>query len=74
MFPQGPQYHSQMDNVFIYGFGVIQEILYKYHHELVQIGYENSIHKIHEGRGGIGQANRHHGEFIVTKPSPELGF
>jgi len=53
---------------------VYQDIFYKHHDKLIQIGSEDSIHKIYEGREGIGQAKRHQGEFIVTKSGPECGF
>lgn len=63
-----------MGNVLISVFGVNQDIVYEYHLKLAQIGSENSNHKIHKGRGGIGQAKKHHNEFIVTKFSPECNF
>jgi len=39
--------------VFISVFGVNPDIVYEYHLKLAQIGYENSIRKIHKGHGGI---------------------
>ena len=51
MLPQGLQHHSQIGNVFVSIFGVNKDIIFKYHD---QLGYENAIHKIHEGRRGIG--------------------
>jgi len=63
-----------MGNVFISVFGVNQDIIYKYHHKLIQIGFENSICKIHKGCGGIGQVKRHYSEFIVTKPGHMYGL
>ena len=74
MFPEGLQHESQIGNLFVSIFGVIQDILYKYHHKRVHIGSENSIHMIHEGCRGIGQAKTYHDEFIVTKSGSELGF
>ena len=74
VFPQSTQHHSQMGDVFVSVFGSNKDIIYKYHHKLVQIGSENSIHMIHEDRRGIGQAKRHHSEFIVTKSGPECDF
>ena len=56
MFPQSLQHHSQMGKVFVFVFGVNKDIIYKYHHKFVQIVSKNSIHKIHEGRGGIDEA------------------
>jgi len=43
-------------SVFISILRVYQDVIYKCHHKLVWIKSENSIHKIHKGRGGIGQA------------------
>jgi len=42
-----------MSNVFISVFGVNQDIVYKYHLKIAQIGPENFIHKIHKSHGGI---------------------
>ena len=40
--------------------------MYKHHHNLVQMGYEALVHKVYRSCGGIGQAERHHYEFIMT--------
>jgi len=74
MFPQGLQHCPEMNSMLMSVLGVYQDIFYKHHHKLVQIRSKNSIHKIHEGSEGIGQAKRHRGEFIVTKFGPECGF
>jgi len=73
MLPPSLQHRPQMNSMLIFVL-VYPDIFYKQHHKHVQIWSGNSIHKIREGRGGIGQAKRHHGEFIVTKSGPECGF
>ena len=63
-----------MNSMLISVLGVYLDIFYKHYYKIVQIGYETSIHKIHKGRRGIGQAKGHHIEFIVTIFGPKRGF
>ena len=45
---------------------VDQYIIYEYHHELIQVGFEDPIHEIHKRRSGICKPKRHHYKFIVS--------
>jgi len=58
-----------MSSMFIYAFGVCQDVIYKHHQKLVLIGSENSIHEIHKSCWGIGLAKRHNCKLIMTIPS-----
>jgi len=60
-----------VSSIFVSPLGVYQEVI---HHKLVQVRFENSIHKIEKGRGGIGHAMGHHREFITTIPGFNCGF
>ena len=50
---------------------VNQYIVYKYHHKLVQVGFKDSIHKVHECCRGISKPKGHHYELIMPVPSAE---
>jgi len=60
--------------MFISILGVYQNVIYKHHHKLVQVGSEKSIDKIHKSYKGIGEAKRHHCKFIMTIPDFKSGF
>jgi hypothetical protein len=51
-----------------------QDIIYKYHHELVQFGHEHRIHQVHEVRGGVGQVEGHNKILIETVSCGESSF
>jgi hypothetical protein len=55
MFTQSFEDYTQMFSVIFLILRINQDIIYKYHHELVQFGHEHQIHQVHEVRGGIGQ-------------------
>ena len=66
VLPQDLEHYPQMSSVFVLVLRVYQYVIYKHHHKLVQVGFENSIHKIHKSHRGIGQAKGHHHKFIMT--------
>jgi hypothetical protein len=45
---QSLQYHPQMICMFCFALRIYQNIINKYHHKLVEIIHEYTVHQIHE--------------------------
>ena len=71
MLPQGLQYSSQLVSMLLLILRIDKDVIYEHHYELVQIRYENPVHKIHEGCEGIGEAKRHYCTLIMTISGPK---
>ena len=48
------------------GSRVNENIVYEHHHELIQVGFKDPVHKVHEGCRGIGEAKGHDHELVVS--------
>jgi hypothetical protein len=51
-----------------------QDVIYKYHHELVQFGHKHQIYQVYEVCGGVGQSKGHNKIFIETVSCRESSF
>ena len=52
--------------MFIFGFGVYQNVINVDHDELVKILHENSVHQTHERSWSIGKTKEHNGVLVKT--------
>jgi hypothetical protein len=47
---------------------VNEYVINEYHHELIQIRPEDTVHQVHESGRGVGQPKRHDQELVVAVP------
>jgi hypothetical protein len=59
MFTQSREDYTQMFSMVFLIFRIYQDVINKYHHELVQFGHKHRIHQVHEVCGCVGQAEGH---------------
>jgi hypothetical protein len=52
--------------MFLFVFGIYQNIINEDYHKLVKLRHENKIHQVHEVSWGIGQTERHDQVSIQT--------
>jgi len=52
--------------VLLWGSRVNENIVYEHHHELIQVRFEDPVHKVHKGCQGIGEAKGHHHKLVVS--------
>jgi hypothetical protein len=63
-----------MFSVIFLIFKIHQDVIDKYHHELVQFRHKHRIHQVHEVCGGVGQAEGHNKILIETVSCRESSF
>jgi hypothetical protein len=61
---QSLQYHLQMIHMLLLTLIIYKNVINKYHHKLVKIIHEYTVHQIHEEGWCIRQAKRHNSELI----------
>jgi len=52
--------------MLIWNSRVDQYIIYEYHYKLVQVGFEDPVHEIHEYHRDISEAKGHHYELVMS--------
>ncbi|MFS7950262.1 hypothetical protein Hanom_Chr07g00581231 [Helianthus anomalus] len=55
-------------------FRVDQDVVDKYNHEFVEVGFAHTVHEIHEDRRGVSHSERHDEELVMTITSPECSL
>ena len=61
---QSLQYHPQMICMLFFALRINQNVINEYHHKLIKVIHEYTVHQVHEERWRIGQTKRHHCELI----------
>ena len=59
-----PYNFSVMVKANIFTLRINQNVINEYHHELIKIIHEYTVHQVHKERWCIGQTKRHHCELI----------